>query len=183
MSEFWSGVIVSLVSAIIGASLTFFITWFFSWRDKNKQKQIIWYVIRKIITDNYGYANYILEQIENEEKILSKEDKYPITPFPVLKTGLTEKIMFYFPKPLKDNPELYLSLIAIDFSFQYSNDFIHKINEHKGPLPISNRNDLLRNYNEMLKAELLFIIEQINNYADDLIIDLEEMKILLKEMY
>lgn len=68
MSEFWSGVTVSLISAIIGASLTFFITWFFSWRDKNKQKKIIWYVIRKIITDNYGYANYIIKQIESEKK-------------------------------------------------------------------------------------------------------------------
>jgi len=183
MSEFWSGVLISLVSVIIGAILTFFITWFFSWREKSKQKQIIWYVIRKIITDNYGYANYVLKEIENEKEILSKEANYPITPFPVLKTGLTEKVMFYFPKPLKNNPELYLTLIAIDFSFQYSNDYIHKINEHKGPLPISNRNDLLKKFNKMLKAELLFIIELLDNNADDLIIDLEEMKILPKEMY
>ena len=91
--------------------------------------------------------------------------------------------MFHFPKPLKNNPELYLTLIAIDFSFQYSNDYIHKINEHKGPLPISNRNDLLKKFNEMLKLELLFIIESLESNADDLIIDLEEMKTLPKKIY
>jgi len=183
VSEFWAGVIVSLISALIGAGLTFFITWFFSWRDKNKQKNIIWYVIRKIITDNYGYANYILKQIESEEKILSKENKYPITPFPLLKAGFTKEILFHLPKPLKNDSNLFLCLKAIDFSSQYSNDFIHKINEHKGPLPISNRNDLLKSLNEMLREELLFIIEQIDKYADDIIINIEEMKTLPKETY
>lgn len=112
-----------------------------------------------------------------------KENKYPIIPFPLLKTGFTDEIMFHLPKTLRNDFNLFLCLREIDFSSQYSNDFIHKINEHKGPLPISNRNDLLKNFNEMLRAELLFIIEQIDKHADDLIIDCEEMKTLPKKTY
>lgn len=183
MSEFWSGVTASLISAIIGASLTFVVTWFFSWRQKNKEKDITWNVIKKIITDNYVYVRYILKQIEEEEKIFEKDNKYSIEPFPLLKTGFTEELMFYFPKPLKDNYELFLSIKEIEFSCSYSNDYIYKINEFKGPLPINNRNDILKKFNKMLEAELLYIIEKINCYENDLLVDAKEMKNLPERLY
>ncbi|MBM7598970.1 hypothetical protein JOC34_001338 [Virgibacillus halotolerans] len=139
--------------------------------------------MREEITSNYSLAKRWLDQVQKELKIIQRgEDYYLADIIPFFQTGFFNKVMFSLPKKIKNDPVLFNDLGVISQTFEQLNEIIQNIKEYKGPVAITNEMKMIEMFDNILKRNLLKVIELIDEHYDNIIIKDKEIKNELKKI-